>query len=180
MSNQLPQDQHIHPAPPPEFHQDPSLNTQAHQHNEKVEPPAYPADAHYPDQQQQQQQQPQYVHEHEAQSQSQKQQALPNNSNGTATQFQTASPLHALQKAPSPVDCPVCGTRNMTRTEYASGGTTHLSAFLCCICICLGCIPYLVSGLKDVEHRCGNPACGALLAIWHRSGHTAVQQGGVA
>jgi LITAF-like zinc ribbon domain len=39
-------------------------------------------------------------------------------------------------------------------------------AFVCCISVCCGCVPYLTTWWKDVEHKCGN--CGALLAIWHR------------
>merc|ERR1711964_717937 len=81
--------------------------------------------------------------------------------------YQMATPLGSLQQGPAPVDCPVCGVREMTRTEFVSGGTTHLSALLCCCCLCLGCIPYLASWFKDCEHKCGS--CGALLAVWHRS-----------
>ncbi|TVY34863.1 hypothetical protein LOCC1_G007261 [Lachnellula occidentalis] len=86
--------------------------------------------------------------------------------------YQMATPLGSLQQGPAPVDCPVCGVREMTRTEFVSGGTTHLSAALCCFCFCLGCVPYIASWFKDCEHKCGN--CGALLAVWHRSGRTEV------
>ena len=40
---------------------------------------------------------------------------------------------------------------------------------LCCL-VCLGCIPYMMSSMKDVQHKCGR--CGVLLATWHRSGTT--------
>ncbi|KAH7346411.1 LITAF-like zinc ribbon domain-containing protein [Rhexocercosporidium sp. MPI-PUGE-AT-0058] len=96
--------------------------------------------------------------------------AMPATSN--AGRYQMATPLASLQQGPAPVDCPVCGVREMTRTEFKSGGTTHLSALLCCCCLCLGCIPYLASWFKDCEHKCGS--CGALLAVWHRSGRTEV------
>ncbi len=39
--------------------------------------------------------------------------------------YQTATPLGSLQQGPAPVDCPVCGVREMTRTEFHSGGTTQ-------------------------------------------------------
>ncbi|THC88055.1 hypothetical protein EYZ11_012497 [Aspergillus tanneri] len=39
--------------------------------------------------------------------------------------YNTSSPLHALQRAPAPVDCPVCGQREMTRVEAESGKTTQ-------------------------------------------------------
>lgn len=39
--------------------------------------------------------------------------------------YQMATPLASLQQGPAPVDCPVCGVREMTRTEYVSGGTTQ-------------------------------------------------------
>lgn len=42
-----------------------------------------------------------------------------------------------------------------------------LGALACCT-VCLGCLPYLMYGTKDVKHKCGN--CNALLAVWHRSG----------
>jgi len=40
--------------------------------------------------------------------------------------YQNATPLASLQQGPAPVDCPVCNVREMTRTEYVSGGTTQL------------------------------------------------------
>lgn len=39
--------------------------------------------------------------------------------------YQMATPLASLQQGPAPVDCPVCGVRKMTRTEFVSGGTTQ-------------------------------------------------------
>lgn len=83
-----------------------------------------------------------------------------------------AVPLRALEKSPAVVDCPVCGQRDMTVTSRQSGSTTHCSAFLCCICLCLGCIPYLFGEFKDTLHKCGR--CDAHLALWHRSGRTEV------
>ncbi|RAL61002.1 hypothetical protein DID88_010098 [Monilinia fructigena] len=95
------------------------------------------------------------------------------NINQGKNNYATAMPIHSLQSGPTPVDCPVCGVREVTSVEHHSGMTTHLIALLCCAVTCLGCIPYLVSGLKDVEQKCGH--CGALLAIWHRSGRTEVR-----
>ncbi|KAJ8058159.1 hypothetical protein OCU04_013013 [Sclerotinia nivalis] len=94
------------------------------------------------------------------------------NINQGKNNYATAMPIRSLQVGPSPVDCPVCGVREVTSVEHHSGMTTHLIAILCCAVTCLGCIPYLVSGLKDVEHKCGH--CGALLAVWHRSGRIEV------
>ncbi len=39
--------------------------------------------------------------------------------------YQMATPLASLQQTPAPVDCPACGVREMTRTEYVSGRTTQ-------------------------------------------------------
>ena len=49
-------------------------------------------------------------------------------------------------------------------------------AAILCFCCCLGCVPYLMSSLKDVEHSCGK--CGAKLAKWHNSGRVNVLQNG--
>lgn len=86
--------------------------------------------------------------------------------------YQSAIPLASLQGNPAPVDCPICHNREMTRVDYQSGGYTHVAAALLCFVFCLGCIPYLITSLKDVVHKCGH--CGATLAIWHRSGRTEV------
>ncbi|TVY20681.1 hypothetical protein LARI1_G001195 [Lachnellula arida] len=39
--------------------------------------------------------------------------------------YQNATPLGSLQQGPAVVDCPVCGVREMTRTEFVSGATTQ-------------------------------------------------------
>ncbi|OOF93057.1 hypothetical protein ASPCADRAFT_209690 [Aspergillus carbonarius ITEM 5010] len=90
--------------------------------------------------------------------------------------YNTPTPLYALQKGPAPVDCPACGQRQMTRVQAESGNTTHAWAAVLCCCLCLGCIPYMASSLKDQNHYCGS--CGALLATWHNSGRTEVHQKG--
>ncbi|CAG8927505.1 unnamed protein product [Penicillium salamii] len=95
---------------------------------------------------------------------------------GHPSGYMTAVPLHSVQSAPCPVDCPVCGQREMTRVEAVSGGTTHGWAAILCFCCCLGCIPYLMTSLKDVEHSCGK--CSAKLATWHNSGRVQVLQNG--
>lgn len=91
---------------------------------------------------------------------------------GQPSGYNTATPLHALQRGTTPVDCPVCGQREMTRVEPRSGNTTHGWAAVLCCCACLGCIPYLMSSLKDVDHHCGK--CGVMLATWHNSGRVEV------
>ncbi|PLB49097.1 hypothetical protein P170DRAFT_408078 [Aspergillus steynii IBT 23096] len=88
--------------------------------------------------------------------------------------YNTSSPLHTLQRGPAPVDCPICSHREMTRVDVESGNTTHGWAAVICCCFCLGCIPYLISSLKDVNHHCGK--CGAMLATFHASGRTEVHQ----
>jgi len=105
-------------------------------------------------------------------------QAYPPQQQQQGQMYQSATPLASLQQGPTPVDCPSCGQRALTRTEFVSGGTTHLAALLFCCVTCLGCIPYMASWFKDVEHHCGN--CGTLLAVWHKSGRTEVMAHGVA
>ena len=39
------------------------------------------------------------------------------------TQYQTATPLQSLGEGASPVDCPACHQRALTRTDYVSGNT---------------------------------------------------------
>ncbi|KAJ5587578.1 LPS-induced tumor necrosis factor alpha factor [Penicillium hispanicum] len=96
------------------------------------------------------------------------------NPDGKPSTWSTALPLHAVQSVPCPVDCPVCRYREITRTEAVSGSTTHGWAAVLCCCCCLGCIPYLMTSLKDVQHFCGH--CGARLAYWHNSGRVDVLQ----
>ncbi|RDW78853.1 uncharacterized protein DSM5745_05705 [Aspergillus mulundensis] len=88
------------------------------------------------------------------------------------SQYPTAFPLHALQRTPQVVDCPVCGQREMTRTEAVNGKSTHGWAAVLCCCACIGCIPYFVAAFKNVDHHCGR--CGHLLATYHGSGHVVV------
>jgi len=99
------------------------------------------------------------------------QQGLPRQQRKT---YLTATPLASLQQGPAPVDCPVCGVREITSVEFTSGNFTHLSAIACLMIHGLWCIPYLMNAFKDAEHKCGN--CGALLAVWHRSGRIEVRQ----
>ncbi|KAJ5246731.1 hypothetical protein N7468_001714 [Penicillium chermesinum] len=44
---------------------------------------------------------------------------------GQPTGYATAVPLHSLQSAPAPVDCPSCGYREMTKIEGVSGNTAQ-------------------------------------------------------
>ncbi|CUS12558.1 unnamed protein product [Tuber aestivum] len=96
------------------------------------------------------------------------QQAIPMQQGGGGPQFLQATPIPALSRASAPVDCPICGQRRLTSISYEVGSTTHLWAVVACVVACLGCIPYLMTSLKDVQHRCGQ--CGTLLVVWHRSG----------
>ncbi|KAK3203354.1 hypothetical protein GRF29_112g989606 [Pseudopithomyces chartarum] len=88
----------------------------------------------------------------------------------SGTVYQTATPLANLNRSPAPADCPACGQRAMTNVSYETGNTTHAWALALCCLACLGCIPYMMSSMKDVQHKCGR--CGVLLATWHRSGTT--------
>lgn len=87
-------------------------------------------------------------------------------------QFRNTVPLQALTSAPAPVQCPSCGAVGLTITDIQVGMFTHAIALAVCVFTCLGCIPYCISGFKDVEHKCSN--CGVRLAMWHRSGRTEV------
>lgn len=91
---------------------------------------------------------------------------------GQQSQYHTATPLQNLTEGAAPVDCPTCRTRALTRTEYVSGNTAIAWAALLCFCCFLGCIPFMMRSLKDVEHHCGK--CGVLLATWHNSGRVVV------
>ncbi|PVF91295.1 hypothetical protein CPB86DRAFT_719689 [Serendipita vermifera] len=82
----------------------------------------------------------------------------------------TATPITALNRGSAPVDCPVCGQRAVTSTRKVIGSNNHLWAAITCFCCCLGCIPYLLDDLKDVEHSCSN--CGTHLATYYKSGGT--------
>ncbi|BCS20246.1 uncharacterized protein APUU_20678S [Aspergillus puulaauensis] len=88
--------------------------------------------------------------------------------------YPTAIPLHALERTSQVVDCPMCHTREMTRTEAVNGATTHGWAAVLCCCACIGCIPYFMAAFKDVEHKCGK--CNYLLATYHGSGHVVIHQ----
>ncbi|KAK3174732.1 hypothetical protein OEA41_001978 [Lepraria neglecta] len=90
--------------------------------------------------------------------------------------YQNAVPLHSLTEAAAPIDCPTCRQRGLTRVEFVAGNTTHVWALVLCVCIGLGCVPYLINGLKDVNHKCGN--CGVFLATWKKSGRTVVHAHG--
>ncbi|CAM1500434.1 Fc.00g095960.m01.CDS01 [Cosmosporella sp. VM-42] len=81
-------------------------------------------------------------------------------------------PLGTLQSQSGPVVCPKCGIRSMTSVTSESGGCTHAVAAVVCLFSCLGCIPYCITSLKDIHHRCGR--CAAPLATFHRSGRTEV------
>jgi len=84
-------------------------------------------------------------------------------------------PLASLLDQPNWVQCPSCSQVNMDRLEFVSGTRTHLWALAFCCCIGLCCIPYCVSGMKDVEHHCSS--CGTLLATYKRGSGTEVHAG---
>ena len=92
---------------------------------------------------------------------------------GQVQQYKNLMPLQALSSSSAPVECPACGARSLTMVQSITGNTTHAWALGVCLLTCLGCIPYCISGTKDVDHKCGN--CGVTLATWHRSGRTEVK-----
>ncbi|KAE8453471.1 hypothetical protein EG329_010332 [Mollisiaceae sp. DMI_Dod_QoI] len=51
-------------------------------------------------------------------------------SNASKNNYQIATPLASLQQGPAPVDCPVCGVREMTRTEFFVGDSVLLLPLL--------------------------------------------------
>lgn len=52
------------------------------------------------------------------------------NINQGKNHYATALPIRSLQSGPSPVDCPVCGVREVTRVEHHSGMTTQYVYFI--------------------------------------------------
>ncbi|KAF2486878.1 LITAF-like zinc ribbon domain-containing protein [Neohortaea acidophila] len=92
---------------------------------------------------------------------------------GQHSKYSSATPIHTLGMSSVPVDCPGCGHRALTQTDFQAGKTTHAWAVgLCCLTGVCCWIPYVMNGMKDVQHRCGS--CGMLLATWHKSGHVEV------
>ncbi|CAG8976456.1 hypothetical protein HYALB_00008046 [Hymenoscyphus albidus] len=84
-----------------------------------------------------------------------------------------ATPLRNLKDDAAPIDCTFCGAREATSPRLIETNTRHLAAgFFCFLPLCLFCIPYFSSWFKDMEHRCGS--CGAVVAIYHRTGRTEV------
>ncbi|KAF7854542.1 hypothetical protein EAF04_010351 [Stromatinia cepivora] len=117
---------------------------------------------------------PQFQIHPESQWHNQNQNQTQNNPNipGNKYENQHPAPLTTLQKESRLVRCPRCGVVEYTQVEWVSGGTTDISALICCLCFCLPCVPYLMTSFKDVHHKCGN--CGLVVAIWKRSGKTEV------
>ncbi|KAI9673772.1 MAG: hypothetical protein M1829_004009 [Trizodia sp. TS-e1964] len=96
-------------------------------------------------------------------------------SQGSKPKYHIATPLALLGRCASPVDCPVCGERALTKVIYKVGNTTHVwAAGLFATTILLSPLPYLFNSTKDRDHRCGN--CDILLATWHKSGSVDVHQ----
>jgi len=164
--NQYPQSPDMTGQPP--IYQDPN-QPQMHQYQQpqpqmqyvQTPPPQQPQGAFMPPQPQQQQQL----------YQQQSHPGMPP-AQQSGTVYQNATPVASLGRGPAPADCPACGQRAMTNVAYEIGNTTHAWGLGLCFLFCLGCIPYVMNSLKDVQHKCGR--CGVLLATWHRSGTTEV------
>ncbi|KAF9740375.1 hypothetical protein PMIN04_006684 [Paraphaeosphaeria minitans] len=162
---------------PPTYHQDPNAQAQFQQSQMYQQPtgqsyPGSPPPQQYvstpPPQQEHQGQFAPGVEQKGATHPPQNPGMPPQQQSGTV--YQNAVPLMNLNRSPAPVDCPACGQRAMTATQLETGNTTHAWALGLCCFACLGCIPYMMSSMKDVQHKCGR--CGVLLATWHRSGTT--------
>ncbi|KAL6702777.1 hypothetical protein ACN47E_000961 [Coniothyrium glycines] len=152
---------------PPVYHQDPNGQYQQQQPTYAQQPQQY---AGSPPPQGQQQHQAPYTQANDK-AHAQPQPGMPPQQ-PSGTVYQSATPIANLGRGPAPADCPACGQRAMTNVVYETGNTTHAWAGVLCCCLCLGCIPYIMNSLKDVQHKCGR--CGVLLATWHRSGTTEV------
>jgi len=105
-----------------------------------------------------------------------------------ATPMMMGGRVQNLSQFAAPCLCPNCGQTQVTRVNYQAGSHTQyvvvslphtplfhllislfsLWAVILGVLACCCCIPYMVDGLKDVHHSCGN--CGIPLAVWHRSG----------
>ncbi|KAL2106274.1 hypothetical protein VUR80DRAFT_6974 [Thermomyces stellatus] len=160
-----------HAAPSPEYQMGPMSPQATADQQAAPAPGQYAQPAYFPPQGQQPQQPPpgyapQPQMDPNSPGQPMNQQMYPGQPQAYGT------PLVSLTAQPAPVACPHCGHRGMTAVGYESGGFTHLMALLFCCIVCLGCIPYLIAGLKDVHHKCAS--CGTALATYHRSGRTEV------
>lgn len=65
-----------------------------------------------------------------------------------------------------PIQCPVCQQQTISKIKHVSGNYTFVWAAGLCATLCLGCIPFCVGRLKNIEHTCSN--CNTKLATWHR------------
>lgn len=162
--NQYPQSPDVHQGQQPPVYQDPN-QPQFQQNQMYAQPQQQPSYTGSPPPQQHQggYMQPQAAAPHNPGMPPQQQ---------SGTVYQSVTPIASLNRSPAPADCPACGQRAMTNVAYETGNTVHAWALGLCCFACLGCIPYLMTSLKDVQHKCGR--CGVLLATWHRSGTTEV------
>ncbi|KAF2115713.1 LITAF-like zinc ribbon domain-containing protein [Lophiotrema nucula] len=164
--NQYPQSPDVTGAQPqpPVYHQDPNAQYQQNQMYQQPQQQYSQAGSPHP-------QQPQGAYIQPQQTGHQQNPGMPPQ-HQSGTVYQNATPIASLNRGPAPADCPACGQRAMTNVSYEVGNTTHAWALGLCCLACLGCIPYVMNSLKDVQHKCGR--CGVLLATWHRSGTTEV------
>ncbi|KAH7139359.1 LITAF-like zinc ribbon domain-containing protein [Dendryphion nanum] len=170
--NQYPQSPDLAHQQPPVYHQNPDPHAQPQFQQHQMYPQQTGSPMNVP-----QQQPPAFGGSPPPQQQFQQPQPQPQNpgmppQQQSGTVYQNATPIPSLNRGPAPADCPACGQRSMTTVAYEVGNTTHAWALGLCCLVCLGCIPYVMNSLKDVQHKCGR--CGVLLATWHRSGTTEV------
>jgi lipopolysaccharide-induced tumor necrosis factor-alpha factor len=169
--NQYPQSPDMAHQQPPVYGQDPNQQPQYQQGQMYQQPPQGYAGSPPPQQQQVAYMAPMSPQQSGGPFQPPQNPGMPPQQH-SGTVYQNATPIAALSRGPAPADCPACGQRAMTNVHYEVGNSTHAWALGLCCLICLGCIPYLMNSLKDVQHKCGR--CGVLLATWHRSGTTEV------
>ncbi|KAJ6144999.1 LPS-induced tumor necrosis factor alpha factor [Penicillium chermesinum] len=82
-------------------------------------------------------------------------------------------PIEFLNGGPQPYVTPFGQpTGYATAVPFAlatirTGASGFAWAGIACFLCCLGCIPYMMDSLKDVDHLCGR--CHVKLATWHNS-----------
>jgi LITAF-like zinc ribbon domain len=62
-----------------------------------------------------------------------------------------------------PITCMNCKKKGMSRVTAENGTMVFVSAAVCCFCVCLGCIPFMIDSLKDHNHFCQH--CNAFAGV---------------
>ncbi|KAI1771049.1 hypothetical protein F4818DRAFT_430967 [Hypoxylon cercidicola] len=79
------------------------------------------------------------------------------------------TPLHMLTEHPTYIDCPFCRQCTMTRTTREGTSTQTLAGVvLCCICVCLACLPCIGGWCENVNIFCSS--CNSRVATLPHDG----------